>query len=196
MKKIILPAILFIIALFVICLGFLVRSGLFAEIKITKEKVEPIMFAYNVSIGPYKKTAAVMDRIYDTLLGEKGVPTTRGFGLYFDKPGTVPDEKLRSIAGCIIEKEHQSKLLAPSKKFGTGIIPETNAIVARFPYKGKLSIILGVSKVYPELEKYLAANKINSGPVMEIYDSEKSIISYIIPEIDSKLLEEFLKPAQ
>ncbi len=194
MRKILISvfAVLFSVAgVFTAYLGW---AGLFSEIRIKEEKTGPFFMAYNKNIGPYKNTGAVMDRIYNTLLGEKGVSAGRGFGLYYDRPGTVPDEKLRSIAGCIIEKSDEFKLAVPSEKFRTGIFPESEAVVTRFPYKGKISVIIGVLRVYPVLAGYIAEKKIRSGPVMEVYDIKNETISYIVADADKykSVLEGFL----
>lgn len=192
MKRVIVSLVSFLFAATAICIAYLSWAGLFTEIKISEEKAGPFFLAYDVSVGPYKKSADVMDRIYNTLLGEKGVSATTGFGLYYDKPGTVPEEKLRSIAGCIVEKEYQNKLLAPSPKFRTGSLPESNAIVARFPYKGKVSVLIGVFRVYPELSRYMSEKGVAPGPVMELYDVKNGTISYIVSSADKSVLEGLL----
>lgn len=192
MKRFVVSLISVLFAAAAIILAFLSWAGLFSEIRISEEKSGPYFFAYDVSIGPYRKTADVMDRIYNTLLGEKGVSATTGFGLYYDKPGTVPDEKLRSIAGCIIEKEYQNKLQAPSSKFRTGSIPESNSIIARFPYKGKVSVLIGLFRVYPYLNRYMAEKKLVMGPVIELYDIKNGSISYIVSGTDKSVLEGLL----
>jgi len=192
MKRVVVPLVSVLFAVASISLAFLSWAGLFSEIKVSEEKVGPFFFAYDVSIGPYRKTADVMDRIYNTLLGEKGVSATTGFGLYYDKPGTVPDKKLRSIAGCIIEKEYQNKLQAPSPKFRTGFIPESKSIIARFPYKGNISVLLGLFRVYPYLNRYMSEKRLVMGPVMELYDIKNGSISYIVLGTDKSALEGLL----
>lgn len=179
-------------AVFSISLAFLGWAGLFSEIRIKTEATGPFFLAYDVCQGPYRKTAGVMDRIYNTLLGEKGIAATRGFGLYFDKPGTVPDESLRSIAGCIIEKEYENKLHGHNQKFRISSMPESNAVIARFPYNGKISVLIGLFRVYPRLEAHLSEKGLPMGPVMEIYDVKNGIISYIVPDLPRKDLEALL----
>lgn len=192
MKRVVISLLVLIFAVSAICLAFLGWAGLFSEIRITEEKTGPFIVAYDVCKGPYRKTAGIMDKIYNTLLGEKGVAATRGFGLYYDKPGTVADEHLRSIAGCIIEKEYENKIQGRNLKFRTGIIPESNAVVARFPYKGKISVLIGVMRVYPELNRYMSEKKLPMGPVMEVYDVKNASISYIAANLDQAVLNGFL----
>jgi len=192
MKRVIVSLISVLFAVSAICLAFLSWAGLFSEIKISEEKAGPFFLAYDVSIGPYRKSADVMDKIYNTLLGEKGVSATMGFGLYYDKPETVPEKKLRSISGCVVEKEYQHRLQAPSPKFRTGSIPESNAIVARFPYNGKISILIGIFRVYPQLSRYTSEKELAAGPVLELYDVKNGSISYIIPGTDKSVLEALL----
>lgn len=193
MKRLVVSLVSVLFAVAAICLAFLSWAGLFSDIKISEEKAGPYFLAYDSSIGPYKKSADVMDRIYNTLLGEKGVSATKGFGLYYDKPGTIPDDKLRCIAGCIVEKEYQNKLQSPSPKFRTASIDESNAIVARFPYRGQVSVLIGVFRVYPELGRYISEKGLSAGPVMEIYDIKNGMISYVVPGVERSLLEGLLQ---
>ncbi|MFW6222251.1 MAG: hypothetical protein ACOC3T_01430, partial [Bacteroidota bacterium] len=52
-------------------------------------------------------------------------------------------------------------------------------IVAEFPFKGKLSIIFGIMKVYPSIEKFVKKKGYsNDGAVMEIYDVPNKKILY------------------
>ena len=52
-------------------------------------------------------------------------------------------------------------------------------IVARFPFKGKMSVMIGIMKVYPAIDKYVKENGYSEkGPIAEIYDMPNKMIVY------------------
>ena len=57
-------------------------------------------------------------------------------------------------------------------------IPKENSIVTVFPYRNKVSIIIGVYKVYPKLDEYIKNNNYEENPILEIYDRENEKIYY------------------
>lgn len=120
--------------------------------------------------GDYRQSAAAMDRIYYRLLRVDGIETFKGFGIYYDDPKKVSTEKLRSEAGCILEPANASKIETLGEKYLVNVFPESNYLVAEFPYKNKLSIFMSLAKVYPALNKYAEIYNYNpNGFVMEVY---------------------------
>lgn len=72
--------------------------------------------------------------------------------------------------------------------------PISKSVVAEFPYKGKMSIILGIFKVYPKLSAYINEHKYASTPIMELYDQPNEKIEYISSvELSKEIFESFLK---
>ncbi len=62
-------------------------------------------------------------------------------------------ENLRSEAGCIIDNQYSDRASELDKEFLVKTIESKEYITAEFPYKGQLSVLLGIIKVYPVLEK-------------------------------------------
>jgi hypothetical protein len=120
-----------------------------------------------------------MDKLYYDLKDNYAIETTKGFGLYYDNPQEVSKDKLRSIVGCIIEGKAIEEIRQLTVKYGLKEYPFSKSVVAEFPYKGKLSIILGVFKVYPKLSRFLKERKYTQTPIMEIYDQPNERIKYI-----------------
>ena len=118
----------------------------------------------------YKQTPAVSDKVYYSLLNDYGIATTKGFGIYYDNPKEVEKSKLRSEIGCIVENLDSVTIDKLSNKFQIKTQPFKNYITTEFPFKGKLSVMFGIMKVYPALEKYLKEHKYSDSPIMEIYD--------------------------
>jgi DNA gyrase inhibitor GyrI len=172
---------LFIVIIFIVAAAASIYSfyGGFRKIQVQVSKAggEPVV--YEKVSGDYKKTAAVMDKIYYALLNEEKVETYKGFGIYYDDPKKVAKENLRSEAGCILEQKDYARMEALNKKYQLKTLPEGQFITACFPYKGKFSIIFSIAKVYPSLNKFAKANGYDENtPVMEIYDVPSGKILY------------------
>jgi len=174
--KITLIAAAIIIAGLIVILSY---YGLFSSPVISHKNIKPIALVYNKHIGEYKNTGPVMDKIYYQLLNEDNIQTTKGFGIYYDDPKTTDKNNLRSIVGCIIEDKDKLSVADLGNKYNFGEFPASDCVIAEFPYKGKLSIIIGVLKVYPKLTEYLSANKLSMVPIIEVYDQPNKKIMYI-----------------
>lgn len=130
-------------------------------------------------IGDYAKSGKLSDEVYYALLNEYKIETFKGFGIYYDNPKEVEKDKLRSEIGCIVEQKDTSKVSQIKGDLKTKTFPEKSYIVTEFPFKGKLSIIHGIMKVYPSIEKFVKEKGYsNDGAVMEIYDVPNKKILY------------------
>ncbi len=172
---------------------FLAKYGLFANVEVIEKEIGPFVMAYEKHIGDYKNVGPVMDKIYYNLKDKFNIETTKGFGLYYDNPKEVKKEKLRSIVGCIIEDKAIEELSEISNEMKLNVFPLSKAVVSRFPYKGKLSIILGLFKVYPKLIPYVQEKNYSQKPIMELYDQPNKEILYIMPiAVDDEVLNSYL----
>lgn len=175
-------------------LGILSYYGMFATIKVEQKKTGPYVFVYEKHIGPYKNTNKVMDRIYNLLLENEKIPTTRGFGIYYDKPGSVPESELRSIVGCILDSADLHRVEELSTRYQVSSFPSSSSLVVEFPYRGVLSVFLGIFRVYPKLAEFLEQGNYPSVPIMEIYDVPGKKIIYNVPyQVPSDHFNQYLK---
>ena len=155
------------------------RYGLFSSVNIVEKNVGPYLLVYKKHTGDYKNVGPIMDEIYYDLKNNYAIETTKGFGLYYDNPQEVDKAQLRSIVGCVAEGTSVEKLNKLSNKYSIQEYPSSKSVVAEFPYKGKLSIIIGVFKVYPKLAFYIKEHKYHQTPVMELYDNPNKKIEYV-----------------
>ncbi|MDR0874503.1 MAG: hypothetical protein LBN27_13735, partial [Prevotellaceae bacterium] len=51
-------------------------------------------------------------------------------------------------------------------------------VVTEFPFKGGMSIMVGLMKVYPALAKYIESQNLKDSPIMEIYDVQNKVVIY------------------
>ena len=151
----------------------------FRKIKVTVSKQGGETLVYEEFIGDYKLSAPVMDRIYYSLLEDHKIETFKGFGIYYDNPRKVEKSKLRSEVGCILEDISEEVIERLAGKYNIRIFPAKDFMVAEFPYKGKLSVMIGIMKVYPAINKFAGENGFaEDGWVMEIYDIPGKKIVY------------------
>jgi hypothetical protein len=60
-----------------------------------------------------------------------------------------------------------------------GQAPEQEYLSASFPWKGELSILVGLVRVYPAMNQFLEEqNLVQVGPITEIYDQKNKVIVY------------------
>ena len=172
----------------------LAQYGLFSPVTIYQGKTGPFLMVYVEHIGSYNESLHVSEYIYRQLKNDKSIKIIKGFGLYNDDFRHIQNDTLHSITGCIINFQREEKLIDIKKTYIVNTFPESQSVVAEFPYNGTLSILIGSIKVYPKLHRTLTYLGYGSVPVIEIYDSEAKKIRYIAPvNIKHKIFQAFLK---
>lgn len=155
--------------------------GAFTKIEAKIETHESNHIVYKPVTGSYKQSGVVSDEVYWDLLNNYKVETCKGIGLYFDNPKETKTEELRSEIGCVLESLDIPNLEEIKTKYKMKELPKGNYPTIQFPYKGKLSVILGLLKVYPALNKYKEENKeYNDSFIIEIWDIPNRKIIYRI----------------
>jgi DNA gyrase inhibitor GyrI len=153
--------------------------GGFTPLKFEIRELPGEVLVYESYQCDYKHTAHIMDQIYHKLLKEDQIETYRGFGIYYDNPQQVEKSKLRSESGCILENPDEETLNNLKAKYSIKTLPQDKYLVAEFPYKGNLSVFIGILRVYPAFNKHIRNNNIqDEGFIMEIYDVPDKKIQY------------------
>jgi len=174
--KILLTVVLALLAVIAIIYGY---NGGFKKVLFREVEQGGEILVYQEFVGDYQQSGAKMDKVYSSLLNDYKIETYRGFGIYYDNPEKVEKSKLRSELGCILESRDSSKIPVLEKNFKIKICPKGNYLVTDFPFMGKLSIMIGIMKVYPALTQHLKDNGYSqTGPIMEIYDTPNKKITY------------------
>jgi DNA gyrase inhibitor GyrI len=169
------------------------RFGAFVPLKPETKALEPMWIAYNAHSGPYQLIGPVCDGVCRALNDTCGIAAELGFGMYFDNPRRVPKAQLRSLGGCILPPDKAQGLMNASQPFRIASLPGGRAAVVRFPFRGRMSIMVGAMRVYPALGRHIAETGLPEGPVMEIYDMKAGEIRYIRPlDIPNEDLERLL----
>eukprot|EP01135_Chromosphaera_perkinsii_P011349 Nk52_evm1s2384 gene=Nk52_evmTU1s2384 len=198
----------------VLCVSLLGYYGLFHPVSVRKSVKGPFFVVYRRHRGSYSRTGEICMNVRNRLqrnvvamhLDDPKLVNLKTFGIFYDNPQRVKESQTRSVCG-IIASEDSSKfaeikkgmdaLRNASPEYLYAIIPEMECIASEFPFKGWLSVLFGVMRVYPrlfdraakELNGLSDADKKNSKkhkealaiPPMEVYDLQKSVIHYMIP---------------
>jgi hypothetical protein len=162
-------------------IGTAAYFGAFTKVTVTEKTMPAMTIVYAKHIGDYSKIKPVMDSVYLALLKKEKIGASRGFGLYYDSPRDVVQSKLRSLGGCILDAQDEQKADSLKQKgYKVAVLAQTKALYAQFPFKGPLSIIFGIIKVYPAMMKYQNGKKITPCPVMVIYNITRKKIEYVM----------------
>lgn len=154
--------------------------GLLRKIKVQEQVMGPYIMVYEEHTGDYSASAQVMDRVYRRLKSQAQLETSRGFGVYYDDPKQVKKSALRWRAGCLLEPNQVHSAEALKADFLLTTFPETECLVAKFPFKGMPSAILGALKVYPAFRAYRKQKGYTEMPAIEIYEENRRIV-YLMP---------------
>jgi len=168
-----------IILLVVGVMGGLFYFGILQEVQINEQDAGPFKVVYETHLGDYSEISSIRNEIYNSLINE-GINTTKSFGIYYDNPQDVLEERLRGEGGVIIEEKDYLKISELKSKYNVKDIPKSKNVIATFPYINDYSIMIGVFKVYPKLNKYIEEKGYIPTPAMEIYDSANGRIVYLM----------------
>ncbi|MFN2396254.1 MAG: GyrI-like domain-containing protein [Bacteroidales bacterium] len=153
--------------------------GGFKKVQFSIQEAGGEVLVYESHIGEYKNVGKVIDKMYYSLLNEEKVECFRGFGIYYDNPQKVEKEKLRSDVGNILENPTPEVLAQLSPNYNIRTLKKQQYLVAEFPYRNQMSIIIGIMRVYPALNRCIRENNFSEeGFVMEIYDVPGKKIIY------------------
>ena len=176
MLKIVL--IVFAVLIAVVVVAYIYYGGL-SKVVVKEEVQGGEVLVYEEVTGDYAQTGKFTDKIYYSLLNNEGIATTKGFGIFYDNPQQVEKSKLRSDIGCIVEGLDSAQIADLSDKYKVRIYPQGNYVTAEFAFKGHMSIMIGLMKVYSQIEKFMKENGFSDkGSVMEIYDVPNKKIIY------------------
>ncbi|MBN1114835.1 MAG: GyrI-like domain-containing protein [Oligoflexia bacterium] len=179
MKKFVKYTMFLLAGIIVVVLGVLAYSGLFSSVEYVAMDMGPYTIAYQEFTGDYSRTGPVFEKVYKDLEA-MGIKTTKGMGIYYDDPKTTPRDQCRSDIGVIVDEPTMDVVKAIRESYEIKIVPEGKYLVAEFPYRTKLSILIGVFKAYPELENEIRQNGYVQKECMELYDSVNNKILYMM----------------
>lgn len=176
MLKIILIVIIVLVA--IVLVAYIYYGGL-SKVEVKEEMQGGEGLVYEDVVGDYAQSGKITDKVYYSLLNNEKIATTKGFGIFYDDPQVVDKSKLRSEIGCVVEGLDSAQMAALASKYKVKTYPEATYVTTEFPFKGHMSIMIGLMKVYPMIDKYIKEHGISDkGAIMEIYDVPNKKIIY------------------
>ena len=147
------------VAIVGLVLSLVIKLGGFKTVTITEVDAGPWKTAYKQHLGVYYKVAPIIDEV-EKYVREHGDPCKLTFGQFLDDMDHVPEDRLHSNAGCIVENTLSN---LPSD-YVLGELPRAHYVMGEF--NGAPSI--GPMKVYPRAKRYFEAHKLlQDGAVIE-----------------------------
>lgn len=164
------------LAMIGLVVSLVVRLGGFKTVVIAEAEAGPWKTVSKHHLGAYYKIAPVIDEV-EKYVRSHGRPCTLTFGQFLDDVDRVPEDRLNSNGGCIVEEA----LDTLPEGYVNGAIGKRRFVVGEFA--GAPSI--GPLKVYPRARRYMTQHLLTlDGPVIEMYQvmDDKSVITrYYFP---------------
>ncbi len=143
--------------------GLALRLGIHKPVQVLEKEEGPYFQIYKRHVGPYYKIVPVIQEV-EKWAKENKINCELTFGEYPDDPNKVAEDRLQSLAGCIVESPDNARQLP--QDFMYRELPKRHYVEAQF--EGAPSI--GPYKVYPRAISYLEEKgRKLAGPVMEVY---------------------------
>lgn len=153
--------------------------GFSKPVEIAVEERGPLVLIYKIHTGAYHQIGPAIQDV-EKWARENQISCPLTFGEFLDDPAAVDQDRLRSHAGCVLEKEAAVTL---PEDFNQEVRPRRHYVVGRF--SGSPSI--GPFKVYPKIKEYLQTERLKSSSLAVIE-------TYLIR--DKNVTTEFLFPIE
>jgi hypothetical protein len=168
------------IAAFVIIASLLLfyQAGVFDRVKFFEDQKGPYFLVYKEYTGTYSAVGARIKNVHKYLTDLNKVSVVKGgFTVFYDNPVNRSTDSLRSISGVITDS-----LIEVEPPYKSDVFGKSYCIVGKYPLRSFFSFATGIYKIYGALEKYTKSKNTSiTGPVMEVIDTEKKVILYIVP---------------
>lgn len=173
-------------------LGFLSYCGLFAPIDIKAEKppFKELQVAYKFCRGSYKNSGALFTEVHSI------APSLKCIGVYYDDPNEVEPLRLRYLVGVVLNDTDQPaakevKEQLEAEGFKTASFPAVDhAVTTVFPFRGSVSVMIAMARVYPKLREYIKEKLLCARPMMEIYEDNRVLFVCPLAKQDEFYVEE------
>jgi effector-binding domain-containing protein len=133
-------------------------GGFSSPAPVTRVQAGPFYVAYIRHIGPYKKIGDVLKRVKKEIEAA-GISDYRAGGIFYDKPTVAGDDKCRSDAIAVL-KPGQIEKLKDHAVLKIKTLERREYLHTKFPFRGMMSVLAGLMKVYPMYDKYFKENKL------------------------------------
>ena len=165
----------------VVAVGYLVHAtAITTPIVLERKPSQRLRIAYVTFVGPYheayKKGQVVEAEL--AKIAPRNWADTPCIGIYYDNPKEVPAERCRSVFGKIIPEDMDVAGLEGVRVDVIEAMEDT--IQIRYPLRGFLSIMAGIFRAYPAINKFWASQASSDGTaIAELYGFGGNYITYL-----------------
>ncbi len=160
---------------------FLQYMGVLLPAEAVIQETGPYHHVYEDFTGPYHKTGEVFSRVYENLKKD-GIETKDGLGIYMDNPQDVPQEKLRSQCGSVLEENQLAAFENVKGVYSYQLLPRRRSITVTYPLRNSLSYMMLPLVAYPVLQKAVLTNSLKpTAPPFEVYKMDSGEIMFVLP---------------
>ena len=168
-------------AVVVMAIYVMIKFGWFIKIEISDATVKPIRALVATHIGHYKEVSAVMGELYKDAY-DNNIKNKSGIVMYLDSPNG-DTTKLRAIVGELLYDKDSVIADTLKRKYKEFSTPQLKVKVANFPYRGQISIMFAMMKIYPKFRKNYP--ELMGNPIIEVYDIDNGMLSFMLSESHS-----------
>jgi hypothetical protein len=155
-------------------------NGIFEKINVHEQQGGGFTVVGLEFKGSYAKAGKHISEVEEKLKKYE-TSSTLSFGIYYDDPKITRPEDCRSFVGIILEKKDFKKTqILLNAGFKIDSVPLRKSLQSEFPIKNSFSYMIGSWKVYPKMNNYMKERNYNADLMMEVYDSGKRKIVFLI----------------
>jgi len=159
-----------------LCVVFAIYMGMFRSITVQESEEGPFVFVYEEMRGTDIRDVGKITTELHGFLTAAGVAEMKPFDLFQPPNSGKPHE-----IGFVVSEADLQRLLARNNSIASRVIPRQLYMKAEFPFRNRLSFVVGYVKVDPALAAYRTAHGLASAPAIARNDGD--VITYLQPVV-------------
>lgn len=148
--------------------------GAFRSVTVTESEEGPFYFAYRELEGNSVSGVGAITTELNQELTSAGVSNKRPFDVFQPPGSTAPNE-----IGFVVSETDMQQLQQKNRSMKFRVIPRQQYMKATFPFKSRLSFVVGYIKVEPAFGQHRATHGYAQTPAIALDEPDK--ITYLQP---------------
>jgi hypothetical protein len=137
------------------------RAGAFADVHVEKGEQGGYLLIGADHKGSYQKIGSVFNEVKKIQEAFK-MDSSMFVGVYFDDPGSVPEDQLKSFAAFVIpDSTAGNAIIKKHPHFHYLNIPKSRSYFTELKTNGMISMIIAAVKAYPKLGDAVRADRVS-----------------------------------
>jgi len=157
---------------------YLLTQGVFYSVKPKIEESGGYAITNQRFLGDPKEILPTLEKQVE-ILKKHQIGYAHPICIYDDIPASTAKE-INAQIGFVLYKGTKENLIDLSKELSLATFEKKERIVVSFPFRGKLSLQLGIMKAYPAMIKFANKQNFTVGQVTEIYNGIERRVEYLM----------------